>query len=324
VEDFGCAREDWFKSFLELPNGMPSHDTYNRVFSAINPKEFESCFINWTQDVCHLTKGEVIAIDGKTARGSSKEVGKKAVHIVSAWACENKMVLGQVKVDEKTNEIKAIPELLEWLNIKGCIITIDAMGCQKDIAQKIIDKKADYLLSLKGNQGTLLDNVTPYFKHESDRKDLDFVRTVEKDHGRIEIRKCWVTSDINWIHSHHPDWDHIQSVAMVESTRTILKSQETSVERRYYISSLPSDAQKLLSASRQHWGIENSLHWVLDMTFNEDRSRIRNGYGQQNFSLLRKSALNLIKKLPDKRSLNRRRFMASIDQNYLMSVLEAA
>ena len=232
------------------------------------------------------------------------------------------MVLGQVKVEEKSNEITAIPALLEWLEIKGCIITIDAMGCQKNIAEKILKKQADYLLALKENQLSLLENVTPYFSSNKSLGVCDSHSTIDKGHGRIEIRKCYSTSDISWIHQQHPDWSHIRSIAMVESTRTI--KGKISSEKRFYISSLTSNASKILAASRAHWGIENTLHWTLDMTFNEDRSRLRKDYASQNFSMLRRAALNLIKKVPDKRSLSRRRFMASIDNDYLLKVLEAA
>lgn len=319
VEDFGCAREEWFEGFLELPSGIPSHDTFNRIFSSIKPEQFEKCFNTWTKDICQLTKGEVVAIDGKTVRRSFENQGEKAIHIVSAWASQNEMVLGQVKVDEKSNEIKAIPELLELLNLKGTIITIDAMGCQKEIAQKIIEKQADYVLALKGNQGGLLEDVKPYF--EENLKDHNYYETIEKNHGRIETRKCWAISNVDWIGKHR-NWSNLKTIAMIEAKRET--NQGITSDRRYYISSLEADSKKILAASRAHWGIENSLHWVLDMTFNEDRSRIRKDYGAQNFALLRKAALNLLKRVKDKRSLSRRRFMASLDLPYLLNILEMA
>lgn len=260
------------KGFLELPHGIPSADTFERVFSMIDPDAFKSCFLDWVQAICQLSNGEVIAIDGKTLRRShDKSQGIPPIHMISAWACANGLVIGQIKTDEKSNEITAIPELLKRLEIKGCTVTIDAMGCQKKIARTIVKKGADYVFSLKGNQSNLHDDVKLFFQGQ-DKELLDHHETVDGEHGKVEIRNYWVSSDIQWLYGREK-WKKLTTICMVERERQF--DNKTEKEVSYYISSLGSDSKKVASAIRNHWRIENSLHWVLDMTFREDESRIR-------------------------------------------------
>jgi len=287
VEEFGNAKIDWFRTFLELPNGIPSHDTFGRVFALLDPDQFRCGFVSWVQGISQITDGEIVALDGKRLRRShDSALGKAAIHMVSAWASANRLVLGQLKVDEKSNEITAIPELLRLLTLKGCIVTIDAMGCQTEITQTIIDEGADYVLALKGNQGTLHRDVQDLFAYaqENNFQDMahDFHETTEKGHGRIEIRSHWTISEPEFVAYLNPDgaWAGFQSIGMVESERRI--GEETTHETRYYISSLSGDARELGEAVRAHWGIENSVHWVLDVAFREDDSRVRKGNGAQN------------------------------------------
>lgn len=300
VETFGKAKEEWLRTFLRLPNGIPSHDTFGRVFENIDPFQFQNSFIGWIRAISHLTAGEIVAIDGKTVRGShDKGIGKKAIHMISAWANRAHLVLGQLKVDDKSNEITAIPELLKLLVIKGCIVTIDAMGCQTKIAGQVIDRGADYVLALKENQGTLHQQVQSLFETvlTDPTTDIpcDFAQMVEKDHGRVETRQCWTISDPVHIDALNPEgkWAKLNSVAMIKAHRRI--GDTVSCETRYYISSLPGEAGQLNEAVREHWGIENKVHWVLDVVFREDDSRLRKGYGAQNFATLRHIALNLLK-----------------------------
>lgn len=267
MEAYGRAKEQWLRQFLALPNGIPSHDTFARVLARLKPEELQRCFLRWMQAVREVTQGEVVAIDGKTLRRSfDRATGKGAIHMVSAWASVNRLVLGQQKVDEKSNEITAIPALLRLLEIKGCIVTIDAMGCQTKIAEQIIDGEADYVLALKGNQGTLHEEVGQYFEwaERTGFKEIayTFSETLEKDHGRIERRRCWATGDVAWLEQ-KAAWRGLQSIVMVEADREV-RGCERTVERRYFISSLPAEAKPLLDAVRGHWGIENSLHWCLD------------------------------------------------------------
>ncbi len=260
VEEFGKSKLDWFKQFLDLRHGIPSHDTFGRVFSRLDRERFAECFANWIAAVASLTAGEVVAIDGKTLRRSFDTASSKgAIHMVSAWACENGLVLGQVKTDEKSNEITAIPRLLDVLDISGCIVTIDAMGCQKKIAEKIVNKEGDYIFGLKGNQGTLNDDVREFFQYaEAEKfKDIpyDYAETVDGDHGRIETRRVWCTSDTDWFQEKDL-WKGLASFGMVESERIV--GEKTSVERRYFISSLAGDdAEQFGKAVRQHWQIES-------------------------------------------------------------------
>lgn len=311
-------KEEWLRGFLELPNGIPSHDTISRVFGRVSPKEFERCFVAWMKDVANLTDGEIVAIDGKCVRRSHDKANtKSAIHMVSAWAKENGVVLGQVKVNDKSNEITAIPELLKVLDLNGCIVTIDAMGCQKEIAEKIISQEADYVFGLKGNQGNTLGVVSEYFDMNKQAPEQSH-QTVDNDHGRLETREYTVAPA-----AMVPDllaWTACNSIAMVSSTREI--NGVMSNEKRYYISSLSPVPQNIARAIRGHWGIENSLHWVLDMTFNEDLCRIRADNSSENAVVLRHMALNLLKTEQTlKGSLRKKRLKCCMSNAYLAKVL---
>ncbi len=321
---FGEAKEEWFKGFLELPNSIPSHDTFGDVFARIDPEHFENCFIEWVKAVNELTKG-LVSVDGKTLRHShDKLLGKGAIHMVSAWSSANGVVLGQVKTSDHSNEITAIPELLALLELSGCIVSIDAMGCQKAIAATIVNKDADYVLAVKQNQKHLYEDVKDLFfgAFELGGVEYDTYETVEKGHGRIEIRQCWVISDpqdLSYI-SVLSEWKSLNCVALVRGERRI--GDSVSVESRYYISSLKGDARQLLSAIRGHWGIENSLHWVLDIAFREDDSRVRKDNAPENLAVLRHIALNLLKQEKSlKVGIKAKRKRAGWDNNYLMKVL---
>lgn len=325
LEVFGKAKCAWFKTFLALPNGIPSHDTFGRFFSAIDPEEFSRCFIRWVKAIAEVTAGEVVAIDGKTLRRSFDAASEKAaIHMVSAWATENSLVLGQVKTDEKSNEITAIPKLLELLHLHGCIVTIDAMGCQREIVGRILDKGADYVISLKGNQGALQQEVEALFaeaKEESfETVPHAYTETLEKDHGRIEERKYWVTAKLDSVRE-RDKWPGLTSVGMVESRRTV--GDVTSTEVRYFISSLAGDdAEKFAGAVRKHWQVENNLHWVLDVAFDEDQSRVRKDNAPENMAMLRHVALNLIKSDElVKKGVQTRRKLAGWDEDYLLHLL---
>jgi predicted transposase YbfD/YdcC len=319
MEEFGHAKESWLRSFLKLCGGIPSHDTFNRVFSLLDPKQFQECFIQWTKSVASLTQREVISIDGKTICGSRDKNKKSIVHMVSAWAGVNNIVLGQVKVDDKSNEITAIPELLNLLIIKGCIVTIDAMGCQKDIASTIISGEADYILALKGNQGNLLEQTEDSFRFI---KAQSVSEETDVGHGRVESRTCSVINDLSMIEQKE-QWEKLQSLVRIEAERYIKSTGKTEHETRYYISSLPADASLLNKSIRSHWGVENSLHWVLDVAFNEDNSRERDGYAAQKFSALSRIALNLLKnETTAKCGIKGKRLKAGWDNTYLEKLLK--
>ena len=324
ISIFGKAKETWLRKFLELPHGIPSKDTFRRVFAALDPEEFNRCFFEWVALINPNIEGEFINIDGKALRRShDSKLGKSAIHMVSAWANKAGLTLGQVRTEEKSNEITAIPELLEMLILKGCIVTIDAMGTQKAIAKKIIEKEADYVLALKGNQGTLHEDIKLYFSETSyeelSKPPFSYHKTFEKDHGRIEQREYWVTDDIDWL-SMKGEWDNIQSICMMKSTRTV--KDKTTAETWLFISSLPANAKMVGDAIRSHWGIENSLHWILDMVFREDESRKRKDHSAENFAILRHITLNLLKQEKScKRSIAGKRLLAGWDANYLEKVL---
>ena len=325
VELFAETNEEWLRGFLELPHGVPTRHTFSRVFAALDAEQFQDCFMQWIQAVDKVTEGQIIAADGKALRRShDRNLGKKALYMVSAWASGSGLVLGQTKVDEKSNEITALPELLDMLKIGGCTVTVDAIHCQTETARTIIEKQADYVMPVKENQPRLLDSLQLLF---DDPKEMRWVacdhdRTVDKGHGRIEIRECWTTSDAEYLD--HIDtlaeWKGLRSIAMVQAERRL--GEETTTTRRYFISSLESNAAQLLHAVRTHWGIENKVHWVLDIAFREDDCRIRKGNGAENFAVLRHIALNLLRQEKTvKRSLKGKRMKAAWDKNYLLKVL---
>jgi predicted transposase YbfD/YdcC len=321
MEEYGEAREEWLKRYVDLSNGIPSADTFGRVFAQLAPKEFEKGFLSWVGGVYEKTKGEVIAIDGKTLRGSRHtSVGQSPLHLVSAWASANRLLLGQVETDEKSNEIEAVPRLLEILDLKGCIVTIDAMGCQTDIAEKIRDKKADYVLALKGNQGTLHEDVKRYWEDPKlPKEEYEEYETVEKGHGRLEIRKYRITDKLDWLEPRE-EWKGLRSIAMVESSREI--GERKTQEHRYYLTSLKADSKQFAKAIRAHWEIENKVHWCLDVTFREDKSTVWIKQAARNFALLRRLAMNMLRKETSiKRSLNMKRHRAALRPEYLELVL---
>jgi predicted transposase YbfD/YdcC len=314
IEMFGRIKEKFLKKILRLPNGIPSHDTIQRVFENIDPDKFSNSFIEWIQAL-KLKKG-LINMDGKTVRCSSdKNNGKKALHLVSAWAVENELVLGQIKTEDKSNEITAIPKLLDLLDIKGCIISIDAMGCQKAITEKIIEKKADYLIGLKKNQESLYEEVVRVFK---DRPYSSYDKTIEKGHGRVETREAFVINDMEWL-TEKEGWKDLKTIIKISSERWI--NGEVQKQNRYYICSQNKDAGVMNQLVRNHWGIENKLHWSLDVTYGEDLCRKRRKNAAVNFALIRKITLNILKRDPMKTSIRNKRLLASWDNKYLINAL---
>lgn len=326
MELFGKSKESWFKTFLELPNGIPSHDTFGRVISALDPDAFERCFQAWIQALASSSAGKIIAIDGKSLRHSfDRASNKAAIHMISAWATANHLVFGQIITDAKSNEITAIPLLLGMLDLTDSTVSIDAMGCQKDIAQTIINGGGDYVFGLKANQGTLHEEVKLFLDDAIERgfKEMQhgFYQTVNGGHGRIETRRIWCTNEIDWLQDRWA-WAGFKSIAAVECERTVDK--KTTVERRYFISSLDGrDAKVMAGVIRGHWGIENGLHWSLDVSFREDDCRVRKDHGAENLSRLRRIALNLLKQDKTvKVGVKGKRLKAGWDEQYLLKVLQ--
>ena len=333
MEDFGKAKYEWFKTFLKLRNGIPSHDTFNRVFAALNPKEFLDCFLRWTQSLRQRVSQEIVAVDGKALRRAfNKDENLK--YIVSAWAESNGLVLGQLKVADKSNEITAVPELLRVLELSGCIVTIDAMGCQKKIAKEIIEADADYVLALKGNQETVHEEVKAFLDQTLAQREvplppgaklpkaaarLAFLETIEKDHGRFEIRRFYQSAELAWF-ADLEKWEGLKSVGLVESVREV--EGKTTTERRYFLSSLSLGVETFARAVRSHWGVENKLHWVMDVCFREDQSRARAGYAAENLATLRRLALNLLRReKTKKRGIKGKQLNAGWDNAYLRKLL---
>jgi predicted transposase YbfD/YdcC len=327
VATFGRARLAWFRTFLDLPNGIPSHDTFGRVFARLNPEAFAQAFLSWTQAIRAVLPAEVIALDGKVLRRSQDQgLGRGAIDMVSAWATANHLVLGQRKTAEKSNEITALPELLRVLDLAGCIVTIDAMGCQTKIVETIVDQGADYVIAVKENQPRLYDDVQTTFRDAQATHFRaiahDFHQTVEKNHGRLEIRRCWTIAEPSYLEylNDAQAWTHLRTVVRVESERQI--GPHTTLETRYFIASLDNDAALALHAVRGHWGIENQLHWVLDIAFREDESRVRKDHGPQNFAVLRHIALNLLQQdQTTQLGMQNKRLKAAWDQDYLLTLL---
>jgi predicted transposase YbfD/YdcC len=325
IEAFGNAKVDWFRRFLALPNGIPSHDTFGRTFAALNPEAFAACFVSWIAAVAEKTHGEVVAIDGKTLRRSfDRASSRAAIHMVSAWATKSRLVLGQIKTEEKSNEITAIPKLLAMLDVAGCIVTIDAMGCQKDIAAQIVDQKADYVLALKANHEKLHHEVAGVFaaRDENPARIGGRERTekIEVGHGRIEMRRYVLLGNANLLRA-GTGWKGLRSIGMVESLRIV--EAKSSVERRYYLTSLPgTQPRRFATAVRAHWGIENGLHWVLDVGFREDECRVRKDHGPENLATLRHIAINLLKQESSaKVGIATKRLKSGWDETYLLKVL---
>jgi predicted transposase YbfD/YdcC len=326
VELFGEEREAWLKQFLELPHGIPSHDTFRRVFSLLDARVFQERFIGWVEQTFAVQREQVIAIDGKSVRGSqNRGLGQGCLHLVSAWATADGVALGQRQVAEGENEIVAIPELLADLYLKGSIVTLDAIGCQKEIAAQIIDQHADYVLALKTNRPKLYQDVGEWFAWAQARDFRDvahtYAQSVTKGHGRIEIRQCWALSDPRALEvlGHHDGWRQLTSLVMVQRQRQ--HGDRIQTQTAYFIASLPPDAERLLRAVRHHWRIENSLHWVLDVIFHEDDARLRIGHGAENFAILRRMVLNLLRRHPANLSLKRKRFKAALDTDFLFHLL---
>jgi predicted transposase YbfD/YdcC len=328
IELYGKNKKAWLKTFLELPKGIPSHDTFGRVFALIKPEEFQGRFIEWVKAIEKLTAGQVIAVDGKQLRRShDQDIGKAAIYMVSAWATANQVVLGQRKVDEKSNEITAIPELLKLLEISGCIVTIDAIGTQTEIAKTIVDGGGDYLLSVKENQGHLFEDIQYLFEVDAAKGfaqvSHSYAKTVNKGHGRLETRECWAIDSEEYLSflRKREQWAGLKSIVRIVAKREMDEKIET--QTRYFISSLPANAKALLKAKRSHWKIENQVHWVLDIAFREDESRVRKNHSSENLAVLRHMALNLLKNEKTARGgIHAKRLQAGWNNDYLLTILK--
>jgi predicted transposase YbfD/YdcC len=324
IEDFGHAKLDWLRQFVPLANGVPSHDCIEYVMTRLSPVQFRDCFMSWTQAVKDEAN-ELIAVDGKTARGSRDRANRgHPLHMVTAWACESRLVLAQEATAEKSNEITAIPKLLELLELKGCIVTLDAMGCQRDIAHQIKQQDGDYVMGLKGNQSNLQEAVDDYFTtakaHQFQSVPHDYSEEIDKDHGRLDIRRYWITEDLSTLPS--PEhWAGLRSIGMVE--RECIQGDRTTVEQRLFIASIPADARRFAKAVRGHWGIENTLHWRLDVTLAEDASRIRKGNGPAMMACIRHLCINLFEREGSKLSLPKKQNKAAWNDDYRAKVLFA-
>ena len=326
VATFGRAKESWFRSFLSLPNGIPSHDTFTDVFAHIDPRQFETCFVEWVASIASGVLDGVVAVDGKTVRRSHDRAnGGRASHLVSAWSTSDSLVLGQLGIEGKSNEITAIPLLLGMLELEGALVTIDAMGCQKEIARRIKEKKADYLLSVKENQPSLCEGIGDAFL-DRDRERFgarfsDVAEQSDAGHGREETRRCWVSRDKALIDSLGTDWAGLSSIVVIESDRRV-KGKPSTSDRQYFISSRAETAEYFLTARRAHWQIENGLHWILDVAFREDESRVRKGDGAENVSVLRRMAVNLLRgEKTEKGGVEAKRSRAGWDESYMQTVL---
>ena len=321
VQKYGQAKHDWLQRFLRLPNGIPSHDTFGRVFAALAPESFRACFAAWVAEVAGLLGLKHVAIDGKTLRGShDRGKGKAALHLISAWAVENHLTLAQEAVDGKSNEITAIPKLLELLDLNGALLTIDAMGCQKEIAEQIVEQGGDYVLTVKENQPTLYEEIERLEEAAlaDDYAGCSSCGEEEQSHGRQELRACWVLTDLESLRE-RSKWPGLRSVIVVVRERTV--GDKNTCEKHYYISSRELSAEPFLKAIRGHWGIENSLHWVLDVTFHEDGSRVRKDHGPENFALLRRMAVSMLKAEGSKGSIRGKRLIAGWNNDFMEKVL---
>lgn len=325
IEAWGEARIEWLRQFVALENGVPSHDTIARVFAALDSKHFQAGFLRWMSSLCPSLEGQIVAIDGKTARGShDRRLGKRAIHMVSAFVCGHGITLGQWKTEEKSNEITAIPELIAVLDLKGATVTLDAMGCQKEIARAIVGKGAHYVLGLKGNQGTLSQRVQDHFDKTQWNNYASFAnwgeRSKESGHGRVDTRRCVALPCDDW--KGIEDWPGMKSIVMIESVRQTEKGTEA--EKRYYISSMEPDAKKLAHTIRSHWEVENRLHWCLDVTYGEDANRTRKDHAPENLNIIRKITMNILRLSPVKRSTPKKRLRACLHNDYLAEVMGVA
>jgi predicted transposase YbfD/YdcC len=324
IAEFGEGKRAWLEKWLALPNGIPSPDTFQRVFAKLDAQAFHARFLAWVREVFEITEGQVIAIDGKAGRGTYDRQGRGTLHLVSAWATVNQLTLAQVNVGEKANEIVAIPELLDLLMLKGCIVTVDAIGCQKTIVKQIRDKGADYVVAVKRNQPQLFAHVEGAFaaadEQEWIRSSPHYCQTLDDKHGRIEQRECWVLDDPT------PEalgWQDGRTLVRIRR-KTQRHDEQWTDETHYYLSCLPPQASLLLGTVRAHWNIENNCHWVLDVVFREDASRTRLQHADDNLALLRKIALNLIRQHPAKGSLKRKRYRAALDEDFLLEVIQSS